>query len=82
MTTWPAPPRVMRSQNLSPRNVSQDDFWDVETANMAIALVNHHWSHQHHANAVLHPVPGKETEYTALVKDPSLQPLWKRSFGN
>jgi hypothetical protein len=68
----------MRSQNLSPRNLSQNDFWDMETANMAIALGNHHWSQQYHANAVVHPVTGKEMEYTALVKDPSLQPLWKR----
>jgi hypothetical protein len=45
MTRRPAPPRVpMRSQNLSPRNLSQDDFCDMETANMAIALGNHHWS--------------------------------------
>jgi hypothetical protein len=79
----PAPQRVpMRLQNLSPRNFSQDDFWDMETANMAIALVNHHWSQQHHANAVVHPLTGKEMEYTALMKDPSLQPLWKRGFGN
>jgi hypothetical protein len=83
MTTRPAPPRVpMRSQNLCPRNLSQDDFWDMETANMAIALGNHHWSQQHHANAVVHPVTGKEMEYTALMKNPSLQPLWKRGFGN
>jgi hypothetical protein len=72
----------MRSQNISPKNLSQDDFWDMETANMAIALGNHHWSHQHHANAVVHPVTGKEMGYTALMKDPSLQPLWKRGFGN
>jgi hypothetical protein len=38
-----APPRVpMRSQNLSPKKLSQDDFWDMETANMSIALGNHH----------------------------------------
>jgi hypothetical protein len=60
MTSRPAPPRVpMRSQNLSPRNLLQDDFWDMETANMAIALGNHHWSQQHHANAFVHPVTGK-----------------------
>jgi hypothetical protein len=83
MTSRRAPPRVpMRSQNLSPRNLSQDDFWDMETANMAIALGNHHWSQQHQANAVVHPVTGKEMEYTALMKDPSLQPLWEQSFGN
>jgi hypothetical protein len=78
MTSRPAPPRVpMRSQNLSPRNLSHNDFWDMETANMAIALGNHHWSQQHHANAFVHPVTGKEMEYTTLMKDPSLQPLWK-----
>jgi hypothetical protein len=72
----------MRSQNLSPRNLSHEDFWDMETANMTIALGNHHWSQQHHANAVVHPVTVKEMEYTALMKDPSLQPLWKQGFGN
>jgi hypothetical protein len=72
----------MRSQNLSPRNLSQDDFWDIETANISIALGNHHWSQQHHANEVVHPVTGKEMEYTALIKDASLQPLCKRGFGN
>jgi hypothetical protein len=54
----------------------------METANMAIALGNHHWSQQHHANEVVHPVTRKEMEYTALMKEPSLQPLWKRGFGN
>jgi hypothetical protein len=83
MTSRPTPPRVpMRSQNLSPRKLSQNDFWDMETANMAITLGNYHWPQQHHANAVVHPVTGKEMEYTSLMKDPSLQPLWKRGFGN
>jgi hypothetical protein len=49
---------------------------------MAISLGNHHWSQKHHANEVVHPVTGKEMEYTALMKDPTLQPLWKRGFGN
>jgi hypothetical protein len=45
MMGWITPPRVkMRSQNLSPRNLLQNDFWDVETSNMAIALGNPHWS--------------------------------------
>jgi hypothetical protein len=35
-----------------------------------------------HANAVIHPVTGKEMEYTALMKDPQLQPIWTRGFGN
>jgi hypothetical protein len=83
MTSRPAPPRVpMRSQNLSPRNLSQDNFFNMETANMAIALGSHHWSQHHYANAVVHPVTGKEMEYMAIMKDPSLQPLWKRGFGN
>jgi hypothetical protein len=83
MTRTPSPPRVpTRSHNLSPRNLSQDAFRDMDTAHMAIALRNHHWSQQHQANAVAHPVTGKEMEYMALMKDPGLQPLWKRGFGN
>jgi hypothetical protein len=35
-----------------------------------------------HANAFIHPVTGKEMEYSALMKDPRLQPLWTRGFGN
>jgi hypothetical protein len=54
----------------------------METAHMAIALGNNLWSQQHHANAVIHPVTGKEMEYSALMKDPCLQPLWTRGFGN
>jgi hypothetical protein len=38
-------------------------------------------SQQHLANAVIHPVTGKEMEYMALMKDPRLQPLWTRGFG-
>jgi hypothetical protein len=49
---------------------------------MAIALGNHHWSQQHQANAVVHPITGKEMEYMALMKDPRLQSLWKQGFGN
>jgi hypothetical protein len=48
---------------------------------MAIALGNNNWSQQHQTNAVIHPVTGKEMEYTALMKDPHLQPLWTRGFG-
>jgi hypothetical protein len=54
----------------------------METANMAIALGNHHWYQQHHANEVVHPITGKEMEYMAIMKYPSLQPLWKQGFGN
>jgi hypothetical protein len=49
---------------------------------MAIALGTHHWSQRYEANAVIHPVTGKEMEYSALMKDPGLQPLWTQGFGN
>jgi hypothetical protein len=82
-TLHPSPPRVpTRSRRLSPRNLSQDDFCGMHAANMAIALRNNHWSRQHQANDVVHPVTGKEMEYSALMKDPHLQPLWTRGFGN
>jgi hypothetical protein len=78
-----ASPRVSaRSQNLSPRNLSQNDFWSMETANIAIALGKNHWSQPHLANAVFHPITGKQIEYIALMIDPDLQPLWKRGFSN
>jgi hypothetical protein len=79
----PSPPRVpTRSRRLSPRNLSQDDFCGMDTAHMTIALGDNHWSRQHQANAVIHPVTGKEMEYSAPMKDPRLQPLWTRGFGN
>jgi hypothetical protein len=82
-TLRPSLPRVpTRSQRLSPRNLSQDDFCGMDTSHMAIALRDNHWSRQHLANAVIHPITGKEMEYTALMKDPQLQPLWTRGFGN
>jgi hypothetical protein len=78
-----ASPRVPTlSQNLSPMNLSQYDFWNMETANIAVPLGTNHWSQQYFSNAVVHPVSGKQMEYMALVKDPDLQPLWKRGFGN
>jgi hypothetical protein len=49
---------------------------------MAIALGSRHWSKLHHANSVINPTTGKEMEYAALMKDPRLQPLWSRGFGN
>jgi hypothetical protein len=82
-TIHPSPPRVpTRSQNLAPRNLYQNDFCGMDTAHMAIALRNNHWYQQPQAKAVIHPVTGKEMEYAALMKDPRLQPLWKRGFGN
>jgi hypothetical protein len=83
MTRTPSPPRVpTHSHNISPRNLSQDAFFGMETDHMTIALGNHHWSQQHQANAVIHPVTGKEMEYMAIMKDPRLQQLWKRCSGN
>jgi hypothetical protein len=82
-TPHQSPPRVpTSSQSLSPRNFSQDDFCRMDSAHMAIALEHNHWSQQHQSNSVIHPVTGKEMEYSALMKDPRLQPLWTRGFGN
>jgi hypothetical protein len=83
MTGRAAPPRVPTlSQSLSPRNLSQNDFWNMETANIAVALGKNHLSKQHFANAVIHPVTNKQMAYMALMKDADLQPLWKRGFGS
>jgi hypothetical protein len=72
-----SPPRVPTvSRQLLPRNLSQDDLCGMDTSHMAIALGNNHWSQRHHTNAVIHPVIRKEMEYSALMKDPRLQPLW------
>jgi hypothetical protein len=54
----------------------------MDFAPMAISIGHNHWSQQHHANDVIHPVTGKEMEYSARMKDPRLQPLWTRGFGN
>jgi hypothetical protein len=54
----------------------------MDTAHMAISLRNNHWSQRYQANAVIYPITGKEMEYSALMKDPRLQPLWTRGFGN
>jgi hypothetical protein len=70
------------SQNISPRNLSQDNFWNMETANIAFALRTNHWSQQYFSNTVVHPVNGKQMEYMALMKDPDLQPLWNWGFDN
>jgi hypothetical protein len=56
-----------RTQNL--------DFWNMETANQEIALGTNNWNNFHWANAIVHPVTGKEMEYMAIMKDPVLQPL-------
>jgi hypothetical protein len=54
----------------------------MDTVHMAIALGHNHWSQRPQAKSVIHPVTGKEMEYSALVKDPRLQQLWARGFGN
>jgi hypothetical protein len=47
-TLNPSPQRVTtRSQRLSPRNLSQNDFCRMDTAHMSIALGDNHWSRQH-----------------------------------
>jgi hypothetical protein len=70
----PLPPRVVAPrtlrqsplrvptgyQRLTPRNFSQDDFCSMDSAHMAIPLGNNHWTQRHQANAVIHPVTGKE----------------------
>jgi hypothetical protein len=90
ITNMPLPPRVVtprklnpsplrmptRSQRLSPCNLSQNDFCGMDTSHIAIALGKNHWSRQHLVNAVIHPVTRKEMEYSDLMKDPRLQPLW------
>jgi hypothetical protein len=82
-TLRPSPPRVPTcSRRLSPCNLYQYDFCGMDTAHMSIALGDNHWSQQHQATAVIHPVTGKEMEYSALMKDPRLQPLRTRGFGN
>jgi hypothetical protein len=59
-TLHQSPPRVPTSSHrLSPRNLSQDDLCRMDSAHMAIALGHNHWSKQHQANAVIHPVTGK-----------------------
>jgi hypothetical protein len=90
LPTGPLPPRVVTpralrhssprvptsSWRLSPHNLSQYDFCGMDTAHMAISLGSEYWSQRHQANSVIHPVTGKEMVYSALVKDPRLQPLW------
>jgi hypothetical protein len=47
MTGQAASPRVpARTQNISPRNLSQDDFWNMETASQEITFGTNHWEKQ------------------------------------
>jgi hypothetical protein len=60
-TLHQSPPRVPTSyQRLSPRNLSQDDLCGMDSSHMAISLGHSHWSQRHQANAVIHPITGKE----------------------
>jgi hypothetical protein len=72
----------MRAFNLSLRNSSQDDFLDMRSVNQAIALGTNHWINTPMVNTFIHPIIGKEMQYMDLMKDPTLDPLWKRCFGN
>jgi hypothetical protein len=78
-----APSRVpARERNLSPRNLSQGDFWDMGSANNDIPLGNNHWSKTPMMNAVLHTDPGKEVQYKDIMQKPTLGPKYKTGFGN
>jgi hypothetical protein len=58
------PTRVpTRARNLSPRKLSQGDFWDMGISNNAIDLGNNHWTNTPMMNAVLHMASGKEMQY-------------------
>jgi hypothetical protein len=60
MTGQAASPRVpARTQNIPAINLSQDDFWNMETANQEIALGTNHWTDQHFVHALVRLVTGK-----------------------
>jgi hypothetical protein len=71
-----------RARNLSPRNLSQGDFWDMGSANTAIALGNNHWKNIPMMNTVLHLALGKEMQYKDIMQHPTLGPKYKTGFGN
>jgi hypothetical protein len=78
-----ATPRVpARARNLSPRNLSQGDFWYTGSANNIIPLGNSHWPKTPMMNAVLHPASGKEMQYKDIMQHPTLGPKYKTGFGN
>jgi hypothetical protein len=52
------------------------------SANQAISLGKNHLTDMPMENAFIHPITGKEIEYTALMKHPTLEPFWKRGFVN
>jgi hypothetical protein len=78
-----APPMgPTRARNLSPRNLSQGDFWDMGITNNAITLANNHWTNATMMNAVIHMYSGKEMQYKDIMKHPKLGPKYKTGFGN
>jgi hypothetical protein len=56
-TTHPRVPA--RARNLSPINLSQDNFLDMGNVNQAILLGTTHWTNMPMANSVVHPITGK-----------------------
>jgi hypothetical protein len=51
-------------------------------ANCAIAFGENHWTKTPILNSVIHPVTGKEIQYTDPMKDPELGPLFEIGLGN
>jgi hypothetical protein len=70
------------ARNLSPRNLSQGDFWDMGSANNAIYLGNNHCNKTPMMNAVIHPASGNEIKYKDKMQHPTLGPKYKTGFGN
>jgi hypothetical protein len=67
MTVQAASLRVpARTQNISPINLSQDDFWNTETSNLAIAFGANNWYYQQCAHALVNPVTAKKMVYTVF----------------
>jgi hypothetical protein len=74
-----APLRVpTRERNLSIRNLSQGDFWDLGSANNAIVLGNNNLTNTPMMNAVIHPASGKEMQYKDIVQHPTLGLKYKQ----
>jgi hypothetical protein len=81
-TRHASPPRVKaRAQQLSPWNLSRD-FLDLGAANCACTLGDNHWTKTPMMNSVIHPVTGKEMQYTDLIKDPIFGPLFEIGLSN
>jgi hypothetical protein len=52
------------------------------SVNQVMTLDTNHLYNTQISNFFVQPVTRKEIEYKALMKDPTLKPLWKRGFGN